>query len=185
MYSGYGITFDGASLWSFENDTAINVIISGNDDSLFPYSGNRKKNFLVLAEGSTFRINWSYGSPEMKFSINFSKASTKFCLSLNNNADNIRQNIFACLISVHTSCLSLSRHEQVCLIRLPFERHFTYYPQTKYLCRAYSKRICRPGRKQWNLWIRRNSAMWLIKIIRQIKLIRQKNLYGYKGDDFT
>ena len=23
----YGITFDGAGLWSFENDTAINVII--------------------------------------------------------------------------------------------------------------------------------------------------------------
>ena len=57
MYSGYGITFDGAGLWSFENDTAINVIIFGNDDSLFPYSDNRKNKFLVLGEGSTFRIN--------------------------------------------------------------------------------------------------------------------------------
>ena len=58
MYSGYGITFDGASLWSFENVTAINAIIFGNDDSLFPYSDNRKNKFLVLGEGSTFRINW-------------------------------------------------------------------------------------------------------------------------------
>ena len=94
--------------------------------------------------------------------------------------------IFSLVCSVFIkSCLSLSRHEQVCLIRLPFERYFTYYPQTKCLCRAYLKTICRPGRKQWNLWIRRNCAMWLIKIIRQIKLIRQKNLYGCKGDDFT
>ena len=57
MYSGYGTTFDGAGLWSFENDTAINVIIFGNDDSLFPCSDNRKNKFLVLGEGSTFRIN--------------------------------------------------------------------------------------------------------------------------------
>ena len=57
VYSGYGITFNGAGLWSFENDTAINVIIFGNDDSLFPYSDNRKNKFLVLGEGSTFRIN--------------------------------------------------------------------------------------------------------------------------------
>ena len=57
MYSGYGITFDGAGLRSFGNDTAINVIIFGNDDSLFPYSDNRKNEFLVLGEGSTFRIN--------------------------------------------------------------------------------------------------------------------------------
>ena len=57
MYSGFEITFDGAGLWSFENDTAINVIIFGNDDSLFPYSDYRKNKFLVLSEGSTFRIN--------------------------------------------------------------------------------------------------------------------------------
>ena len=90
-----------AGLWSFENDTAINAIIFGNDDSLLPHSDNRKNKFLVLGERSTFRINWSFGSPEKKFSINFSKASTKFSLSLNDNADNIRKNIFACLFSVH------------------------------------------------------------------------------------
>ena len=65
MYSGSGITFDGACLWSFDNDTAINVIIFGNE--IFG-------NFL------------KYG--------------------------------------------------------------FTYYPQTKCLCRAYLKKICGPGRKQ-------------------------------------
>ena len=33
-------------------------------------------------------INRSFGSPEKKFSINYTKANTKFCLSLNYNADN-------------------------------------------------------------------------------------------------
>ena len=44
--------------------------------------------FLVLGEGPTFVINGSFGSSEKKFSINFSKANTKFCLSLHYNSDN-------------------------------------------------------------------------------------------------
>ena len=47
-----------------------------------------KNNFLVLGEGPTYGINGSFGSPEKKFSINFSKASTKFCLSFYYNGDN-------------------------------------------------------------------------------------------------
>ena len=43
---------------------------------------------LVLGELTTFEINGSFGSPEKKFSINFSKANTKFCLRLHYNADN-------------------------------------------------------------------------------------------------
>ena len=45
--------------------------------------------FLVLREGYTFDIDGSFGAPEKKFSINFSKAKTKFCLSLHYNGDNI------------------------------------------------------------------------------------------------
>ena len=41
----------------------------------------------MLAEGLTYGINGSFGSPEKKFSINFTKAITKFCLSLHYNAD--------------------------------------------------------------------------------------------------
>ena len=37
---------------------------------------------LVLGEGDTFGINGSFDAPEKQFSINFSKAQTKFCLSL-------------------------------------------------------------------------------------------------------
>ena len=42
----------------------------------------------MLSEGPTFGINGSFGSAEKKFSINFSKANTKFCLILHYNADN-------------------------------------------------------------------------------------------------
>ena len=44
--------------------------------------------FLILGEGDFFAINRSFGGPEIMFSINFSEANTKFCLSLHYNADN-------------------------------------------------------------------------------------------------
>ena len=42
----------------------------------------------MLGEGSAYGINGSFGSPEKKFIINFSKWNTKLCLTLNYNADN-------------------------------------------------------------------------------------------------
>ena len=42
----------------------------------------------MLYEGPTFGINGSFDSAEKKFSISFSKANTKFCLSLHYNGDN-------------------------------------------------------------------------------------------------
>ena len=42
---------------------------------------------------------------------------TNALLNLMNNQPDIRKNIFACLFSVHNT-ISLSRHEQVCLMRL-------------------------------------------------------------------
>ena len=41
----------------------------------------------------------------------------------------IRKNIFACLFSVRNT-ISLSRHEQVCLMRLRFERYFSHHRAT-------------------------------------------------------
>ena len=87
MYCGYGISFDSADSWSFDNEIARNVIIFGVDNSLSSQAENRKNNFLVLGAGPTFRINGRFGSPEKKFSIDFSKGKTKFCLSLHYNAD--------------------------------------------------------------------------------------------------
>ena len=84
VYSGYGIAFE----WSFGNDYATNAIIFGVDNNSSSHADNLKNNLLVLGEGDTFGINGSFGAPEKKFSINFSKANTKFCLSLHYNADN-------------------------------------------------------------------------------------------------
>ena len=75
VYSGYGITFDSAGSWSFDNDSARNVIIFGVDNNSSSHAENRKNKFLVLGEGPTLGINGSFGSPKKKFSINFSKES--------------------------------------------------------------------------------------------------------------
>ena len=86
MYSGYGITFGSAGSWSFGNDFARNVVIFGVDNSSSSHD-NRNNNFLILGESPTYGINGSFGSLEKTFSINFSKANIKFCLSLHYNAD--------------------------------------------------------------------------------------------------
>ena len=75
MYSGYGIIFDSEGSWKFDNDTARNVIIFDFDNTLSYHAVNGKNNFLVLGEGPTFGNNGNFGSPEKKFSINFSKAT--------------------------------------------------------------------------------------------------------------
>ena len=79
MYSGYGITIDSAGSWRFDNVIARNVIIFDVDNGSSSHADNRKNNFLVLCECPTIELNGKLGSPEKKFSINFSKASTKYC----------------------------------------------------------------------------------------------------------
>ena len=73
MYRGYRITYDSAGSWSFDNDIARNVINFGVDNSSSSHADNPKNNFSVLGKGPTFGINGRLGSPEKKFSINFSK----------------------------------------------------------------------------------------------------------------
>ena len=42
----------------------------------------------MLCEGNTFGINGSFDTAEKKFSINFTKENTKYCLSFHFNANN-------------------------------------------------------------------------------------------------
>ena len=83
-YNGY----DSADVWSFDNDVARNIIVFGVDISSLSHADNRKNNFLALGEDPNFWIGGSFSSLEKKFSINFSKANTKFCLNLHYNSDN-------------------------------------------------------------------------------------------------
>ena len=81
-YCGYGTAFDGAGSWNFINCFVGNVVIFGVYNSLSSHTDNRKNNFLVLDEEPTDGITGSVGAAKQKFSINFSKVKTKFCLIL-------------------------------------------------------------------------------------------------------
>ena len=83
VYSGYGIAFDGAGLWSFGNDFATNITILGADNSSSSHVDNHKNKFIILGGGPTSDINGSFfGSHEKKVSIHFTKANTRSCLNL-------------------------------------------------------------------------------------------------------
>ena len=88
MYSSYIVAFDGKSLWSFNNDSARNLIKFGVDNSSSSHTDNLENDVLILGKGDSFGINRSFGAPKKKISFNFIKAKTKFCLSLDYNSDN-------------------------------------------------------------------------------------------------
>ena len=87
-FDGHGITFDSAGSRSFGNDFVRNVVIFGVGNTSSSQADNRKNNFLILGEVPTYGINVSFGSPEKKFNINFTKTNTKFCSVLHYNPGN-------------------------------------------------------------------------------------------------
>ena len=54
VYSGYGIRFDSAGSWSFDNDTARNVINFGIDNSSSSHDDNCRNNFFNRRWRSNF-----------------------------------------------------------------------------------------------------------------------------------
>ena len=64
VYSGYGMTFDSAGSWNFDNSTNRNVILFGIDNNSSSHADNRKNNFSILGEGPNNRINGCFGSPD-------------------------------------------------------------------------------------------------------------------------
>ena len=55
MNSGYRILSESEGLWSFDNETARNVIFVDVYNSLSFHSENRKNNVLVLGEVPIFK----------------------------------------------------------------------------------------------------------------------------------
>ena len=45
VYSGYGMTFDRADSWSFDNDIAESVIVFGVDNNSSSHANNRRITF--------------------------------------------------------------------------------------------------------------------------------------------
>ena len=54
--NGCEITFDGAGLWSFDNDTARNVMFFVVDNSSSSYAKNYNNNYLVLDESQLLEL---------------------------------------------------------------------------------------------------------------------------------
>ena len=85
------------------------------------------KTFLERTVSSSFKDNiWGADLADMQL-ISKSNNGVRFLLCVvdifSKYAWVIRKNISACLFNVHNT-ISLSRHEQVCLMRLRFERYF-------------------------------------------------------------
>ena len=87
-YSGYGKEFNRKGLSSFGNGFARNVVSFGVDKSSSSHAHNCKNKFFVLRGGPTNHVNGSAGAAEKKFSVDFSRAETKVCLSLHYNREN-------------------------------------------------------------------------------------------------
>ena len=65
---------------------------------------------------------------DFKWIEDTSKIIEEFLKNYDENNDKCK-NIFTCLFSVRNT-ISLSRHEQVCLMRLRFERYFSHHRAT-------------------------------------------------------
>ena len=87
-YSGYGIGFDRRSSFSFPGGGfGQNVLIFGADMSSSAHIDNKKKDILVLGKGPTQGLEHTL-TAEKSYSINFTLAKKKFCLSLHYNVTN-------------------------------------------------------------------------------------------------
>ena len=71
MYSGYQIRFGSGGSWSFENNSARNVILLGIENISSTNVHNHKKKHLLIGEGPTFGINGSFGSAGKKVQYYF------------------------------------------------------------------------------------------------------------------
>ena len=75
--SYYGIEFGGAGSWNFDYDIPKNIMFFSVDNSPSSDDEDCKNYFLGLVEDPTYGINGSFGLPNKKFSISFSKSNTK------------------------------------------------------------------------------------------------------------
>ena len=66
-FNGRGIAFDGKGFWSFDNDTARNVAISGADNISSSPIDNPKNNFLVWAKDQLKVLMVVFGAAENQY----------------------------------------------------------------------------------------------------------------------
>ena len=83
-YSGYGIGFDNLGFFSFPTSGfGKNVINFGADiSSSSVHVDNKKKDILILGEGTTQGLGDTTLTAEKKYSVNFTEHNKKYCLTL-------------------------------------------------------------------------------------------------------
>ena len=87
-YSGYGISFDRKSSFSFPGGRfGQNVLIFVVDRSSSAHIDNKKKDISVLGKGPTQGLEHTLTAEKM-YSISFTVTKKKFCLSLHYNGAN-------------------------------------------------------------------------------------------------
>ena len=87
-YFGYGTGFDGRGGFSFPGGGfGQNVLIFGADMSSSAHIDNKKKYIILLGIGPTQGLEHTLTAEKM-YSINFTVANKKFCLSLHYNGAN-------------------------------------------------------------------------------------------------
>ena len=88
-YFGSGIGFNGHGSFSHPGrEDGKNVIIFGVDISSSTKIDNKRKDILILGFSPAYGLGEHSLTPEKKYSINFTKANTRFCLSLHYNRAN-------------------------------------------------------------------------------------------------
>ena len=65
-----------------DNDNFRRAVIFNVDNSSSSHTDNQRHGFLVLGEGDNFEINGRFCALEKKFSIDYNKTKTKFCVTI-------------------------------------------------------------------------------------------------------
>ena len=86
IYSGYGSGFD--RQFSVGKGFRRNCIIFGADMSSYVHPDDKKKDILILAEGTRQGQIATTFNGEKMYSINFTENIKKFCFSLYYNGEN-------------------------------------------------------------------------------------------------
>ena len=87
-YSGCGIEFNRKGEFLFGHGFGRNVIILGADISSSVHANNKTRSILVLGKDFLRGIDNKTIYAKKIYSINFTKTTTKFCLSLHYNGVN-------------------------------------------------------------------------------------------------